>query len=125
MSSKGWALVTGGSRGIGRAVARRLAEDGFDVLITYREAEREARAVVDEIVAAGRAGDLRKVDLGDAASVDLLTRSLEDESRFVAILVNNAGEIRDRLLVFSSDDDLRRLMEVNLVGVMRLSRGVL
>jgi 3-oxoacyl-[acyl-carrier protein] reductase len=85
------ALVTGGGRGIGAAIARRLAEDGAAVAITYSASQDKARAVVDKIVAAGGRAIALKADAADAAAV---TQAIADAARQLGgldILVNNAG----------------------------------
>lgn len=119
------ALVTGGGRGIGRAAAQRLARDGCRVLLTWRSREEEARQVVDAIRREGGSADAFALDLSDPASIDRLGAAMAAEAEAPAIVVNNAGEIRDRLFVFQSDDDLRHVIDVNLVGTMRLTRHLL
>src|SRR6204780_2072097 len=85
------AFVTGGSRGIGRAIAIGLAEAGADVALTYREKVDEARTVVHEIEAHGRRGLALKMDVADRASVEAAAKDAKGAFGAISILVNNAG----------------------------------
>ena len=118
------ALVTGGSRGIGRGIAIGLAEHGADVAIAYRSAETEAGEVVDAVEAFGRRGWSYRQDLAETDALpDLVKRVWTDAGR-IDILVNNAGfaylERFDAITV----DHWRRVMAVNLDAVFFLSREV-
>jgi 3-oxoacyl-[acyl-carrier protein] reductase len=99
------ALVTGASRGIGRAIATELARAGASVVLSYRTGEAEARALAAEL--GGRAV---QADVSDPASAGALV----EEAGELDILVNNAGVTRDGLLVRMSDDDWRTVLETNL-----------
>jgi 3-oxoacyl-[acyl-carrier protein] reductase len=109
------ALVTGGSRGIGRAIALGLAEAGADVVVGYRQGREEAEAVASE--AGGRAVQADVSDPDEA-------RRLVEEAGEVAVLVNNAGLTRDGLLPRMPDDDWRAVVETNLSGVFYTCRAV-
>jgi 3-oxoacyl-[acyl-carrier protein] reductase len=109
------ALVTGGSRGIGRAIAVELGHAGADVVVAYHGAAAEAEAVAAEI--GGRAV---RADVSDPASA----RALVEEAGDVDILVNNAGLTRDGLLARMSDDDWRAVIETNLSSVFYTCRAV-
>jgi 3-oxoacyl-[acyl-carrier protein] reductase len=109
------ALVTGGSRGIGRAIALELGRAGADVVVAYRSGQDEAEAVAAEI--GGRAV---QADVSDPASA----RALVEEAGDVDILVNNAGLTRDGLLARMSDDDWRTVIETNLSSVFYTCRAV-
>ena len=98
------ALVTGASRGIGRAIAAELATAGADVVLGYRSGKDEAEALAAEI--GGRAVEADVSSPGDAAR-------LVEEAGDVDILVNNAGLTRDGLLARMSDDDWRVVLETN------------
>jgi 3-oxoacyl-[acyl-carrier protein] reductase len=109
------ALVTGASRGIGRAVARELANAGADVVVGYRSGRDEAEELAGEI--GGRAVQ------ADVSSPDDAKRLVE-EAGDVDILVNNAGLTRDGLLARMSDDDWRTVIETNLSSVFYTCRAV-
>jgi 3-oxoacyl-[acyl-carrier protein] reductase len=108
------ALVTGGSRGIGRAIALELGRAGADVVVGYRTGRDEAEAVAREI--GGRAVE---ADVSDAVSAAALVESAGD----VDVLVNNAGLTRDGLLVRMSDEDWRTVIDTNLSSVFYTCRA--
>ena len=109
------ALVTGASRGIGRAIAVELAAAGASVVVGYRSGQDEAEEVAEEI--GGRAV---QADVSDAASALALVEAAGD----IDILVNNAGLTRDGLLARMSDDDWRTVIETNLSSVFYTCRAV-
>jgi 3-oxoacyl-[acyl-carrier protein] reductase len=109
------ALVTGGSRGIGRAIAVELANAGAEVVVGYRSGAEEAEQVASEI--GGRAV---QADVSDPAQAARLVEEAGD----VDILVNNAGLTRDGLIARMSDDDWRTVIDTNLGGVFATCRAV-
>ena len=109
------ALVTGGSRGIGRAIALELGRAGAEVVVGYRTGREEAEAVASEI--GGRAVE---ADVSDAESAKALVEAAGD----LDVLVNNAGLTRDGLLVRMSDDDWRTVIDTNLSSVFYTCRAV-
>jgi 3-oxoacyl-[acyl-carrier protein] reductase len=109
------ALVTGGSRGIGAAIARELARAGASVVVGYRSGAEEAEAVAAEI--GGRAVQADVADAGDA-------RRLVEEAGELDVLVNNAGITRDGVLARMTDDDWRSVLETNLSSVFYTCRAV-
>jgi 3-oxoacyl-[acyl-carrier protein] reductase len=109
------ALVTGASRGIGRAIAAELARAGASVVLSYRTSSEEAQALADEI--GGRAV---QADVSDAASA----AALVEEAGDLDIVVNNAGVTRDGLIVRMSDDDWRAVLETNLSSCFYTCRAV-
>jgi len=108
------ALVTGGSRGIGRAIALELGRAGADVVLSYRTGREEAEQVAAEI--GGRAVE---ADVSDAASA----RALVEEAGELDVLVNNAGVTRDGVLARMSDDDWREVIDTNLSSVFYTCRA--
>jgi 3-oxoacyl-[acyl-carrier protein] reductase len=114
------ALVTGGGRGIGRAIVRALAADGWRVALTWTSDERAAREVAEET--GGRAFPL---DLRDRARPAALVADVEKELGPVAGLVNNAAVRREAILAMTSDADWDEVIDVNLGGTFRCCRAVL
>jgi 3-oxoacyl-[acyl-carrier protein] reductase len=108
------ALVTGGSRGIGRAIALELGRAGAEVVVGYRTGREEAEAVASEI--GGRAVE---ADVSDAESAKALVEAAGD----LDVLVNNAGLTRDGLLVRMSDEDWRTVIDTNLSSVFYTCRA--
>jgi 3-oxoacyl-[acyl-carrier protein] reductase len=118
------ALVTGGSRGIGRAIVERLAADGMDVTFLYAGNTAAADAVVGAARAAGHAVAADRVDIRDpAACVDAVERVIERRER-IDLLVNNAGVIRDNLLVALEPDDVATVLDTNVTGLFNVTRAV-
>ncbi|WP_345575389.1 3-oxoacyl-[acyl-carrier-protein] reductase [Streptomyces prasinosporus] len=118
------ALVTGGSRGIGRAVATRLAQDGFDVAICYRSDESAAEQVAKEIRAAGRRALIRRVDVADRVGVRAFVTDVESGLGPVSAVVTSAGITRDRPLALMQDDEWDSVLRTNLDGTYNLLRSV-
>jgi 3-oxoacyl-[acyl-carrier protein] reductase len=122
----GCAVVTGGSRGIGAAIARTLAADGWAVAVNYRTGEAEANAVVAEIEAAGGRAVALQADVADPqAAVALLDAAAEALGAPVLGLVNNAGVRADGLALSLSDEDWQRVLDTNLGATYRLTRAAL
>ncbi len=116
------ALVTGGSRGIGKDIARRLAADGFQIFLTYVSKPELAQEVVSEITAAG--GKARAFQL-DSADREAVTRFFAEEIKdkvLLKVLVNNAGITRDGLIMRMKDEDWDKVLEVNLTGAFTFLR---
>ena len=110
------AIVTGASRGIGRACAVRLAKDGYTVVVNYSRSEEEASKVLDEIKAAGGDGMTYKADVSDLAQVKQMIRDTDRKYGQIDLLVNNAGIVRDAFLLALNMDDLSSCMELNVKG---------
>lgn len=119
------AIVTGGSRGIGRAIVELLADEGADVTFFYRDNAEAAAEVVAAGAAAGRTISADQVDVRDAkACVDAVERVATRTER-IDILVNNAGVIRDNQLAALDDEDIRVVLETNVAGVFNTTRAVI
>ncbi|MCH2132300.1 MAG: 3-oxoacyl-[acyl-carrier-protein] reductase [Phycisphaerales bacterium] len=117
------AVVTGASRGIGSAIAQRLAADGCHVVLVARD-EAKLAAVVESITSAGGKAESRVCDLSDSGAVEaLIEKTVEDHGR-VDILVNNAGINRDGLILRMSDEDFHAVLAVNLTAAFVACRTV-
>jgi len=119
------ALVTGGSRGIGRACCLRLAQDGFHVAVNYRQGADEALAVVAEIEAAGGKAFALQGDVAQPGEAERLVQAVLAETGRLDVLVNNAGIARDNLVLRMSDEEFALVLETNLSGAFRLVRAAL
>jgi 3-oxoacyl-[acyl-carrier protein] reductase len=119
---EGCALVTGGSRGIGAAVARALAADGWPVAIGYRSGAEQAGAVAAAIRDGGGSALTVGADVADPAAADELVTAAEAELGPVAVLVNNAGVRADGLAVQLEDEAWDRVVDTNLTAAFRLTR---
>jgi 3-oxoacyl-[acyl-carrier protein] reductase len=122
---EGSALVTGGSRGIGAAIAKSLAREGWPVGVNYRSDSEVAEAVVKEITSAGGRAKALKGDIGDPETADRLFKALEDEFGPVLVLVNNAGVRADGLSPQIDDEDWAKVIDTNLSAAFRLTRRAL
>ncbi len=116
------ALVTGGSRGIGRAIARTLARDGFCVILTSVSRPEEAERTVGEIAAEGGRARALALDVGDDAAVEAFFAAHIKDKVNLAVLVNNAGITRDGFLIRMKTEDFDRVLDVNLGGAFACSR---
>ncbi len=119
------ALVTGGSRGIGRAIALRLASDGHAVAVNYAENIAAADDVVDAIIAAGGTAIAVQADVGDTDAVSAMFETVEDRLGKVEVLVNNAGITRDDLLLRMGPEAWDEVIETNLRSVYLCSRAAM
>jgi 3-oxoacyl-[acyl-carrier protein] reductase len=117
------ALVTGASRGIGRAIAAKLAAQGATVVAAARE--RNAAGTVDEITAAGGKAEVASVDVGDPAAIDALVAGTLDRHGRIDILVNNAGIAKDQLLLRMKREDWDAVIATNLTAAFALTQAVL
>ncbi|UCD80260.1 MAG: 3-oxoacyl-ACP reductase FabG [Desulfobacterales bacterium] len=118
------ALVTGGSRGIGRAICQRLAQDGATVIINYRCAENAAAETGRMIEASGGTSLIIKADVGNSDEVDQMVAAVLEQFDRIDILVNNAGIAKDSLLLTMDDRDLQSVMNTNFGGVFNCTRAV-
>ena len=118
------AIVTGGSRGIGRACALRLAEAGCDVAVLYAGNDEAARETVEAIEALGRRARAWKCDVANAEECAAVCKEVASELGCVDVLVNNAGVTRDNLLGRIKDDDFDRVIDVNLKGAFNMVKAL-
>jgi 3-oxoacyl-[acyl-carrier protein] reductase len=114
--------VTGASRGIGRAIATRLAADGLHVVAVARSAEPLA-SLVEEISAAGGSAEFRTCDVGQGNALGELIEQVSETSGRLDVLVNNAGITRDGLLLRMSDEDFDEVINVNLRSIFSACRA--
>ena len=119
------ALVTGASRGIGRATAIELGGCGASVVVNYRGQAEAAAAVVGEIEAAGGRAIAMQADVSDGADVDRVVKATTETYGGVDILVNNAGITRDNLLLRMKDEEWDSVFNTNLRAAYLLTRAVL
>jgi 3-oxoacyl-[acyl-carrier protein] reductase len=110
------ALVTGGSRGIGRAIARALAAEGARVAVVYRGSREAADSLVEDINKAGGKALAVQADVADRASVAACVKRVQEELGPVGILVNNAGVIEDGLFVRMTPEEWNKVVHTNLGG---------
>ena len=119
------AVVTGGGRGIGRAVAVRLANEGANVAITYRSNDASAEEVAEEVRAAGALCEIFKGDVASPEDVDALFKGVGEALGQVEILVNNAGLTRDNLMMRMKESEFDEVLRTNLKGTYLCTRAAL
>jgi len=117
------ALVTGASRGIGRAIALRLAEDGAHVAVIYAGSADKAEAVVNEITALGVNAKAYRCNVADSAAVNETVKAVTNDLGKIDILVNNAGITRDGLMLRMKDEDFDAVLDTNLKGAFNMIRA--
>jgi 3-oxoacyl-[acyl-carrier protein] reductase len=116
------ALVTGGSRGIGKCIAETLAAQGFQVLLTYVSKPEEAETVAESIRTAGGQARALRLNVGDPEEVAAFFKNEVKDKVRLDVLVNNAGITKDGLLIRMKDEDFARVVSVNLQGAFSCSR---
>lgn len=116
------AIVTGASRGIGASIAKRLAADGFTVVVNYSGSDAAAAAVVEQIEEAGGRARSAKADISDGAAVRRMFEAAETAYGGVDVLVNNAGIIGLKPIASMDDETFDRLVKINLKGTFNTLR---
>lgn len=121
------ALITGGSRGIGAAIARQLAADGYYVIINYRSNSEAAAETLKAIKDAGGQGELLPFDVTEEQAVDTALEQWEERhpDEYISVLVNNAGVRSDNLMVFMETEQWNRVMGASLNGFFFVTRRLL
>lgn len=114
------ALITGGSRGIGAAIARRFAGEGFRVIINYNKSEAEAKALAAEL-----GGMAVRADVGDPKQVTAMAGEIGARFGALDVLVNNAGISRIGLFTDMTEDEWQRMIDVNLGGAFRVTKSLI
>lgn len=122
---RGVAVVTGATRGIGRSVARRLASDGFMVVINYRGDPEPAEEVCREIADQGGEARALRADITSSDDVATLIETTMNEFQRLDVLVNNAGITRDTLLMRMSEEDWDAVLSTNLKGAFLCSKAAI
>jgi len=117
------AVVTGGGRGIGRAISERLACAGAHVVLTWTTGQEAAEAVCAAIAADGGEAEARQLDVRDGQAVEAFFADLDKAHRRLDILVNNAGVVRDGLIVTLDDEAWEEVISTNLLGTVRCIRA--
>lgn len=122
-----YALVTGGSRGLGAAISKRLARQGLGIIVNYHSNESAAKAVANEIIEEGGAVDLLPFDVRSEESVDLALEKWEDShpDDCITVLVNNAGIREDNLLIFMQTQQWHNVINTTLDGFFYVTRRLL
>src|SRR3989338_3690634 len=119
------ALITGASRGIGRAVAIDLANNGVNIAFSYLNNDMQAQSLADQIIGKGVGALPVRADVTSPEDANRLVKLTKDTFGGVDYLVNNAGITRDKSLMLMTDDDWRVVIETNLSGTFYLTRAVL
>jgi len=117
-------IVTGGSRGIGRAIVEMLSSEGADVSFLFREDTAAAAEVVATGQTTGRPITAEQVDVRDAQACALAVERIAERYGRIDVLINGAGVVRDGLLGFLGEDDVRTVLETNVGGVFNVTRAV-
>ena len=125
MEERGTVLITGASRGIGAACARRFARAGYQVALNYNHSEQAAQTLAEELRAEGARVELVQADVGDTGQVERMVDNVLDKFCQLDILVCNAGIARQQLFTDITDQDWRELFNINVDGTFRCCRAVL
>ena len=122
-----YALVTGGGRGIGRAISLRLARDGFKVIVNYLSHDDTAAETVDMIRRAGGEAEALRFDVCDGAQVNAALEGWQERhpDEMISVLVNNAGIRKDNLLIWMKHDDWQNVLRTTLDGFFYVTKAVL
>jgi 3-oxoacyl-[acyl-carrier protein] reductase len=122
-----YALITGASRGLGKAIALRLAKDGLSVIINYQSNKEAAEDTLRQVQEAGGIGELLPFDVSDAQAIDkaLESWSASHPDDYISVLVNNAGIRQDNLMIFMQEEQWSRVLDTTLNGFFYITRRLL
>lgn len=122
-----YALVTGGSRGIGRAICERLAEMGYSILINYKSNESEAQKTLDLVQAKGASGEIIRFDVSKLNEVEQALTGWQEAhpDAYISVLVNNAGIRKDALVMWMKDEEWSDVIQTNLNSFMYVTRHLI
>ena len=122
-----YALITGASRGLGKAIALRLAKDGLSVIINYQSNKEAAEDTLRQVQESGGTGELLPFDVSDAQAIDkaLESWSASHPDDYISVLVNNAGIRQDNLMIFMQEEQWSRVLDTTLNGFFYITRRLL
>ena len=122
-----YALITGASRGLGKAIALRLAKDGFAVVINYQSSKEAAEDTLKQVQEAGGTGELLPFDVADPKAIETALESWQNAhpDDYISVLVNNAGIRQDNLMVFMQEEQWSRVLDTTLNGFFYITRRLL
>lgn len=124
MEDKQVVFVTGGSRGIGKAIALKFAENGYNVAINYVSDKTDTQALEKEFKNKGVESLIQKADVSKTDEVETLTKAIIEKFGRIDVLVNNAGITRDMLLIRMKEEDFDKVIEINLKGTFITTKAV-
>ena len=122
-----YALITGASRGLGKAIAIRLAKDGFAVIINYQSNREAAEDTLKQVQEAGCTGELLPFDVSDPKAIETALESWQNAhpEEYISVLVNNAGIRQDNLMIFMQEEQWSRVLDTTLNGFFYITRRLL
>lgn len=122
-----YALITGASRGLGKAIALRLAKDGFAVIINYQSNKEAAEDTLKQVEEAGGRGELLPFDVSDPKAIEAALESWQNAhpEEYISVLVNNAGIRQDNLMIFMQEEQWSKVLDTTLNGFFYITRRLL
>ncbi|MBQ6084597.1 MAG: 3-oxoacyl-ACP reductase FabG [Bacteroidales bacterium] len=122
-----YALITGASRGLGKAVAIRLAKDGFSVIINYQSNKEAAEDTLKQVQELGGTGELLPFDVADPQAIEAALEGWQNAhpDDYISVLVNNAGIRKDNLMIFMQDEEWNKVLDTTLNGFFYITRRLL
>lgn len=122
-----YALITGASRGLGKAIALRLANDGFAVIINYQSNKEAAEDTLKQVQEAGGTGELLPFDVSNPQAIDTALEAWQNAhpDDYISVLVNNAGIRQDNLMIFMQEEQWSKVLDTTLNGFFYITRRLL
>ena len=122
-----YALITGASRGLGKAIALRLAKDGFSVIINYQSNKEAAEDTLKQVQEAGGTGEILPFNVADPQAIETALESWSEKppDDYISVLVNNAGIRQDNLMVFMQEEQWSHVLDTTLNGFFYITRRLL